>query len=169
MKNNNFLCKHIITTQQDNKPLSMAPLRLYVDTLQQKHKEYFRVAESKASKNSGYGIWFNGKCNKGERLLGYSGNVILRSEAEGQFAATCGNTKWVICASSVRQINAIEGFENIPLGHMLNHANTKNKQKNNCAFQYDTKQRLLYIISKRDLDTQNEWVELYVTYNNKKI
>ena len=147
----------------------MALLEEYVDALQVKNKTCFKVAKSAASEGSGLGVWFNGKCAKKEKLLGYSGEVILRTEAEGCFAAVCGNTKWALCADSIRHYSAQRGFKDIALGHMLNHANTKNNQRNNCAFQYDSKQQLLYVVSKRVIDTKGTWKELYVAYNNKKI
>ena len=92
----------------------------YLDALQVKNKNCFKVAQSTASEESGLGVWFNGTCNKRERLLGYSGEVILRKNAKGHFAAVCGNTKWALCAESIRQSSEQAGFKNVTLGHMLN-------------------------------------------------
>ena len=157
--------------KKGDKPLDNPPLSAYRDALQQKHPGWFRVMKSIAGERAGLGLFFSGRCFKGEMLVGYSGNVGFVEEGSSHYSLQCGSTKWCINATTLgEQCRREEGDDVValyPLGHMVNRPGEG--QKGNCRPHYQASTGLLFLKALRNMDTQGKWVELLMPYNDCRV
>ena len=83
----------------------------------------FKLSKSTAGEEAGLGLFFCGKCFKGDLVVGYSGPVGLASERGSHYSLQCGKTKWCVDATDLGEKCRVDidlSIKKYPLGHMVN-------------------------------------------------
>ena len=108
------------------------------------------------------GLYFRGRCFKDEFLVGYGGDAQLVQSGNSHYSLQCGNSKYCINAKTLKG-----KMEGVPLGYYINRPG--DEQKSNCKPYYQVSTGLLFVRAKRDIDTEGEWVEILMPYNDRGV